>query len=156
MTKLDPNTVVTKLDPNTVVTKLDPNTRASRGSTTTSLADTSSKRSLGSPWRSCLFLLRLSCAGTFLGQLRHEGFQRGAGPPGMQRVEGGDVSAREPFVIDEVAEDVAVGDEGHRILTLAACAGGQWLLELVDDLDRLALVVHSLGVARPAGHHRGG
>ena len=33
-------------------------------------------------------LLRLSGAGTFLRQLRHEGFQRGAGPEGMQRVEG--------------------------------------------------------------------
>jgi hypothetical protein len=41
------------------------------------------------------------CAGAFLGQLRHEGFERRAGSQELQRVEGGDMSAGEPLVIDE-------------------------------------------------------
>ena len=65
------------------------------------------------------------------------------------------VGVEEALVVDQVAEQLPVGDEGVGVLALAPGGRGQAVREPVDHLDRLALLVHALGVAGPARHDRG-
>ena len=58
----------------------------------------------------------------------------------------------EALVVDEVTEERRVAQEGQRVARLLLRGRGHHAVAApVDDLDRLALLVDALGVARPAG-----
>jgi len=65
----------------------------------------------------------------------------------VQRGKRGPVGGGEALVAGQVPEHVAVGDERAGVLTTAAGEPGEGVGELVDDLDRLALLVGALGIA---------
>jgi hypothetical protein len=73
----------------------------------------------------------------------------GAGTIVVQRLQEGGVGGGERLAVDEVAEEVAVAQERELVLLVAAGGSHDLVLVPVDDLDRLALLVDPLGVARP-------
>jgi hypothetical protein len=73
----------------------------------------------------------------------------------VQRGERGPVVGHEPLALGQVPEQGAVADERQRVLALAPDELGNAVGLPVDDLDRLALLVGTFGVAGPARHHRG-
>ncbi len=83
-----------------------------------------------------------------------EGFQRGPRAALVQRREVALVGRREPLVVDQIAEQLPVADERERIVALRLRGGVQRVGQPVDDLDRLAVLVDALGVARPRRHDR--
>src|SRR5215207_11248488 len=87
--------------------------------------------------------------------VRGQRLERGAGAVLVQGAQGGRVGLGKALVAGEVAEEVAVGDEGGGILALALGDLGQLLRAAVDDLDRLAVLVDALGVAGPGRDDRG-
>ena len=71
-------------------------------------------------------------------------------------MQGSDVRLNEGGFIDQIAEQLAIGDEGGRISPLLCCDRLELIGLPVDHLDRLSLLVHPLHIAGPAGNHRGG
>src|SRR4051794_19497345 len=78
-----------------------------------------------------------------------QSFEGGPRADLVQRVEPARVGLREPLVRRQVAEQLFVLHEGERLVALSCGRGHDPLLELVDDLDRFALLVDALGVAGP-------
>jgi hypothetical protein len=60
---------------------------------------------------------------------------------GVKRAQCCAVSSCEAFVVDEVAEDVPLGDEGEWVVALAVGCGGELGAEPVDHCDRVSLLV---------------
>ena len=71
-------------------------------------------------------------------------------------MQGSDVRLNEGGFIDQIAEQLAIGDEGGRISPLLCCDRLELIGLPVDHLDRLSLLVHTLHIAGPAGNHRRG
>src|SRR5208282_3362453 len=81
--------------------------------------------------------------------------QRRPCPALVQRVQRGQVSGDATLVVRQVPEHITVSDERAGFLALLAGKPGEAVREPVDYLDRLAPLIDTLRVARPAGHHRG-
>ena len=88
--------------------------------------------------------------------MREQRLQRRPGTVVVQRLQLLGVLGDESVVVDEVAEDRSVGDERRRVLVLLPRQRNEGVFQLVDDLDRLALLVDALGVACPTGDDGGG
>ena len=62
-------------------------------------------------------------------------------------MQGSDVRLNEGGFIDQIAEQLAIGDEGGRISPLLCCDRLELIGLPVDHLDRLSLLVHPLHIA---------
>src|SRR3954454_13667816 len=88
--------------------------------------------------------------------LADEVMKGGAGALAVQRFQGGEIGGDEGDVVNEIAEDLTVSDEGQRVGPLFPSGGHQGILLPVDHVDRVPVLVDAFGVAGPAGDDRRG
>src|ERR671910_727109 len=85
-----------------------------------------------------------------------EPLQGGAGAVCVQGLKRVDVGRDEGWLIDQVPEQLAVGDEGRAVRSLPGCDRLEGVSQSIHHRYRLALLVDALRVSGPAGHHRRG